>query len=63
MECDYFNEQRKSYIKSFYTRRPNTYKVNMLMTTSNRTTIRNLCTFIEIIMKTVSAYHINESES
>lgn len=54
MECDYFKDQRKLYLKQYFTKRPNTHKLNSLMNSSNQKTIRNLSTFVEIIMKAVS---------
>ena len=50
--CNFFNDERKQFIKPYFYRRPNTIKFNQLMNSTSKPIIRNLCTFIAIIMKT-----------
>lgn len=53
LTCRYFNEERRKYIKPFYRTHPNAVKFKLLMNHSNKFIITNLCSFVEIIMKTV----------
>lgn len=50
MKCTFFNEQRNKYIKPYYTRNINVIKFGELMNHKNKTVVKNLCSFIEIIM-------------
>ena len=51
MQCEFFKEQRKRYIKPYYTRNINTIKFNELMNHKSKTVIKNLCIFVDTIMK------------
>ena len=53
LQCDYLKTHRNYYIKSYYTRYPNTLKFQSLMNEQNKSAIHKLCRFIEVIMKTV----------
>ena len=51
--CPYFSEERKKFVKRYYFARPNTLKFKQLLNTKNIQDLRNLCLFVEILMKTV----------
>ena len=51
------SEHRQKYIKPYYYRNPNTLKLNSLMNHSNKTVVKNLCIFVQIIMKTVKDFN------
>lgn len=54
LKCENFKEQRKTFIKQYYIRYPNTLKFNELMNTRNHKELENLCKFITIIRKNVN---------
>ena len=51
MQFSFFSEQRRRFIKPYYTRKINTIKFNELMNHNSKSVIRNLSFFIEIIIK------------
>ena len=53
LKCDLFKEQRLKFIKPYYRNRPNTYKMFDLMNNEDKTVLKNLTSFIDIIMKHV----------
>ena len=57
LTCARFSEHRQKYIKPYYYRNPNTLKLNSLMNHSNKTVVKNLCIFVQIIMKTVKDFN------
>ena len=52
MACRHFTDLRKQLIKPYYRTNINTLKFNELMNHGNKTTLKNLCKFIDIVMKT-----------
>lgn len=53
LKCSFFNNQRKKFVKPYYYRSPNTFKLKLLMNENNKTIMKNLCVFIDHIMRTV----------
>ena len=51
-KCSHFTNERTSYLKPYFYRRPNILKLRELYSSSNRKTLINLATFVELIMKT-----------
>lgn len=51
LKCSYFKDERLKYIKPYYRLHPNTLKFSQLMNSECKITIRNLCSFVELIMK------------
>ena len=52
MACRHFTDLRKQLIKPYYRTHINTLKCNELMNHGNKTTLKNLCKFKDIVMKT-----------
>lgn len=52
MECQYFSQKRKKYIKKVYYERPNVIKYNSLMNTHCRNEFNKLCLFVREILTT-----------
>ena len=53
LSCKSLNDQRKQYVKPYFYIRPNVIKFHSLMNYSNKLTMNKLCSFIEIITKTI----------
>lgn len=51
-ECSFFDNERKLFLKPYFFKRPNMYKFEQLMTTSNKTEYIKLCKFIKCILST-----------
>ena len=49
--CPVFAEERRKHIKRYYFTRPNIVKFKELLNTSNMSEMRNLCLFLEILLK------------
>jgi len=49
-ECAAFTVDRNKYLKQFFITRPNTLKMNQLFNSDNPKTLRNLASFVKIIM-------------
>ena len=49
-ECDVFESERKKLIKKYYFNHSNTFKIEKLLNTRNKTEFTNLCKFIKIIL-------------
>ena len=54
MKCTFFNDQRLRYIKPYYRNHPNVCKMSELMNHPDKNTLKNLTSFVELIMKTVT---------
>ena len=54
--CKHFKESRSKYIHRYFYRNPNILKFEQLMSTTSKKKLKNLCLFIDIIMKTVNSY-------
>ncbi|MES9884249.1 MAG: reverse transcriptase family protein [Sedimenticola sp.] len=52
LECDFFNIERKKYVKKRFYHRPNILKFQELMQTNNINLLTNLSLFVSIIMNT-----------
>ena len=50
LECKHFNRSRKKYIDRIYFIRPNMYKFQILMQSTDQRELRNLATFVNIVM-------------
>ena len=50
-KCSLFHNSRKMYLKPYYYRYPNTYKMTELFASNNKTVLLNLAKFIIEIMK------------
>lgn len=53
MACKHFFNLRKQYIKPYFYRHPNVLKYEALMNTRNTNQLKNLCTFIQKMLKEV----------
>ena len=51
--CPQFSEDRKKYLRKYYYKKPNTYKFNELMKTTDHKQLKSLCHFISVIVKQV----------
>ncbi|MCG8034442.1 MAG: reverse transcriptase family protein [Candidatus Thiodiazotropha taylori] len=51
--CPHFLEERKKFVKPYYFSRPNILKFRQLLNTQNGSDLKNLCLFIELLMKAV----------
>ncbi|MEW8544526.1 MAG: hypothetical protein AB2693_13435, partial [Candidatus Thiodiazotropha sp.] len=54
MNCSYYQNARKQYIKPYFYRHPNVLKYHSLMNTKNVKQLKDLCKFIDMIRKEVS---------
>ena len=54
MTCKHFELERKYYLKRYYYIRPNIVKFGQLMNMRKVVDLKNLCRFINIIIKQVS---------
>ena len=54
LKCTFFNDQRLRYIKPDYRNHPNVCKMSELMNHPNKNALKNLTSFVDIIMKTVT---------
>ncbi|MCG8046717.1 MAG: reverse transcriptase domain-containing protein [Candidatus Thiodiazotropha endolucinida] len=52
LQCKFFENDRKKYISTYYTKRPNTHKLHELMNVTNVQAQKRLTRFVEIILKT-----------
>ena len=50
-ECNFFANERKKYLDAKFRVRPNVFKMEQLFTTSNKTRLIRLATFVKLIMK------------
>lgn len=50
LECPNLIDNRKKYIKPYYYRRPNTFKMEQLINTTNRSEFLKLCKFMKTIL-------------
>ena len=53
LKCNFFKEERLRLIKPYYRNHPNALKMYELMNHPNKTVMKNLTAFIEIIMKSI----------
>ena len=53
LSCKSLNDKRKQYVKPYFYIRPNEIKFHSLMNHSNKLAMNKLCSFIEIITKTL----------
>ena len=53
LTCRKFSEERKRQLKPYFYVRPNTLKYHEIMNTKNPQQLKNLCKFIDIILKNV----------
>ena len=51
--CNNFKKERSKFVKTYYYKRPNTIKFQQLINIKDENSLKNLCRFIDIIMKTV----------
>ena len=51
--CNNFENERSKFVKTYYYKHPNTIKFQQLINTKDENSLKNLCRFINIIMKTV----------
>ena len=49
-KCNYFYEDRKKYIKKYYYRHPNMYKLSKIFNNVNDKELLNLAKFVNIII-------------
>ena len=49
LECIYFNDERKTYLRDEYCQRPDVNKFNLIMNCHNITELKKICQFIKII--------------
>ena len=50
-ECNFFANERKKYLDAKFRVRPNVFKMEQLFTTSDKTRLIRLATFVKLIMK------------
>ena len=55
LQCENFKNERKLYLKPYFLRFPNIIKFNQLMNITNKIELKKLCTFIDHLLKHVSA--------
>ena len=53
-KCTFFDNERLRLIKPYYRNRPNTCKMSELMNHQDKSVLRNLTSFVDIIMKNVT---------
>ena len=58
MKCKHFEDLRKKMIKPYYRKNVNTLKFYELLNNKNKIILKNVCKFIDIIMKTCKDPHI-----
>ena len=51
-KCSHFTNERTLYLKPYFYRRPNIFKLRELYSSSNREKLINLAKFVGLIMKT-----------
>ena len=51
--CPEFESERKKYLKPYYYKRPNVVKYSEIMNTNNEKMLKQLCLFIDFLLKTV----------
>ena len=54
LECTYFNDERKTYLRDEYCQRPDVNKFNLIMNCHNITELKKICQFIKIIFSVAS---------
>ena len=54
LECIYFNDERKTYLRDEYCQRPDVNKFNLIMNCHNITELKKICQFIKIIFSVAS---------
>ena len=54
--CPAFSEERRKHLKRYYFTRPNMLKFKQLLNSQNVKELRNLCAFIDILLKSVITY-------
>lgn len=52
-ECEQFSNDRRQFIKPYFYRRSNMFKLEKLMCTGNKSEFLKLCKFIKVILRTV----------
>ena len=63
LECCFFNEERKMYLKNEYCQRPDVHKFSNLMNSHNDNELKKLCQFIKIILSIASSHRTTESNT
>ena len=53
LACSKFDMERKQYLKPYYYKRPNVLKYHEIMNTKNDSLLKNLCRFIDFLLKNV----------
>ena len=51
--CPEFESERKKYLKPYYYKRPNVVKYSEIMNTNNEKMLKQLCLFIDFLLKTI----------
>ena len=51
--CNNFENERSKFVKTYYYRHPNSIKFQQLINIKDENSLKILCRFINIIMKTV----------
>ena len=51
--CPQLSEERKKYLKKYYYKKPNTYKFDELMNTTDHKQLKSLCHLISVIVKQI----------
>ena len=55
MECTYFSNWREKFVPAHFSTHPNMYKMRELFHTTNKTVMRRLATFVELILEHFNA--------
>ena len=57
LQCEFFRNERKQFIKPYYLKSSNILKFQQLMNTTNKSELRKLCIFINLLLKSVNTIY------
>ena len=51
LECEHFSENRRQFIKPYFFRYPNTFKMDILLNSNSKTKLLKLCRFLKFVLQ------------